>query len=737
MVSPTSIKAEEPWYLNYSFSVRFPEHPAFTMDEDEFAMFLKNDVGSLREGSAKEEIEVGAKPGSDNAISTEDVGDAYKSTTNPLVDLFTELEGPVSGPRLGDLIRAAWAHDSLATTKIIWKIRSIHLGDASRDAFYRSAGWLAKHHPLTLIANLQWLSLPVIEKKFPEKGGNKRKFDAMDPIGIKDALGQANDPAAAHSVPNGAAHGYWKDILNILVLAANNKLDVLANPKDVLNVGRGGPEGSSTQRHNFRAQRQANAIRKFDGDPVYRGLHLAITRMFATQLRKDLAAIHGSDAAAKRGISLCAKWAPSHERFHDKHTYIVSSIAELLHPLPNLQALLDDDASLAGDENKTREVYLRHVREEYRKSISALRKHLDVVERHLSAKTYSEIKYDRVPSIAMDNYFPKFVKKDPERFSKYLENVAEGKARISDSILLPSTLILRTRTLNRPKRLNVRSQVEDKVLDSQWKALVQRIKDLGILGSSISVCDVSGRMQTSALSDGTTPLDSSIGLSLLIAEVAKPPFRGSFITFGTQPRVRQVDLSQTLHRKYTSMDNSESGRTTSLASVFEDAILPLAKDHSVEQYDMVKRVFIFTDRHFDEGTVDGGSWASSHERITGSFKEAGYDIPELVYWNLAGGASNGSLDRSAGDNGNNIPKQVTSDMPGMTIVSGYTRGMLKAFLGDGFFGDSDEEGDTMAEGDGSNGDTVEVSNREEQLDPVSLVQKAIGHRAYSMLQVMD
>lgn len=741
-MATSSTDGGEPWFLKYGFSVRFPHHPALTMGDAEFAEFLKKDIGS-RERAAETKPTVSPSQAndreptetedprseSDNLMATQNMDKAYVSTTNPLVDLFTELEEVVSGPRLGDLLDAAWAHDPLATLKIIFNARSIHLGKASRVGFYKSAGWLLKHHPLTLISNLQWLSRPIIEKKAEDKGDNKRTFDDMVLVDVADALDQSSDPAAAYDVANGVAHGYWKDLLNLLALAANDKLDVLASPKDVLNITREKDVGSrdaktaETMRHEVRAQRQSSATRKFETDPVYRGLHLTVARLFAAQLKKDLTALQGPDAAAKRRISLCGKWAPSHERFHDRHTYIVSSIAELLHPMPNLEALLGDDASLTGDVNKKREVYLRHVREGYRKSVSALRKHLDVVERHLSAKTYSKIKYDRVPSTAMNTHLPTFIKKDPVGFEKYADDVAEGKARISGATLLPSTLIRAMRC--QPPKMNARSTIERKVLDGQWNTLVQRIKDSGTLESSIAVCDVSGSMSFPVFPDKSTPMDSSIGLSMLIAEVSKPPFGGSFITFSERPEICELDISQTLSEKYRTMEKSTWGACTSLTSAFEDIILPRAIEHDVKPEDMAKRVFVFSDMHFDQAEQIAEPWSSSYERIAAKYEEAGYAMPELIYWNLAGG-----------DGDEVAPKPVTADTPGTAMVSGYSQGMLKVFLEDGSFENPEEEV-VDEEVEGEDGEMVRVSKEKKQVDPVGLVMKAISHGAYSMLEVAD
>ncbi|KAF7537006.1 hypothetical protein G7Z17_g12941 [Cylindrodendrum hubeiense] len=731
-------------------------------------------------------------------MRTENGDLAFRSTNDALVDLFTELEEVISGPRLSELLQAAWGSDPLATLKIIFNARSIHLGKSSKRTFYRCAGWLAQNHPLTLVANLRWLSRPVIEKKVKKEGD--------DDIVIVDEKDE-NDPAK-FDVQYGVAHGYWKDLLNILALAANNKLDVLSNPQDVLNTenpgiirgksarkaasresargsrgrgrargrmprgggrGRGGARGVASRpeveepakkerlgpkeaRHKTRDERHEAAVSAFNTNPVYRALHLTIARLFAEQLEVDLRALRGDDAKAKRTISLCGKWAPSHDRFHDKHTFIVSSIAEILYPRDSLA-----DALSPTDD---RETYLRHAREEYRKDTSALRKHLEVVERNLSANTIKNIKYDRVPSIAMSNYSKIFIQKDMEGFEKYIDRVAEGKANISGATLLPSTLIYKSMTqgsrfdgLTEARKATMTpaelieakvSGIESKVVDGQWNSLVQRIKDSGNLENSLAVCDVSGSMCSPVFPDKTRPMDSAIGLSLLIAEVTKAPFGGSFITFSSEPEVVQLDLGQPLADKCSSMSQAEWGMSTDFVAVFEKLILPIAIQNKLKREDMVKRVFVFSDMQFDDAGEDTWNrrdgrqtpWATSYERIKKKFEDAGYDLPELVFWNLAGGRAG-----MGGDWGDpTAPKPVNSTEDGTCLVSGYSQGMLKVFLDNGAFEEPEEEEDSEDEVVISkHGEeiTEEKPKKKAKMDPISIVKKAIGHKAYEMLQVVD
>ncbi|KJZ80139.1 hypothetical protein HIM_00853 [Hirsutella minnesotensis 3608] len=411
------------------------------------------------------------------------------------------------------------------------------------------------------------------------------------------------------------AHGYWKHLLNILLLAVNGKLNVLSDPREVLNAQdeaiartmkrrRAGPNHVRKPQHGRRRKHARNkdrenndaieadksradkqspkpsdsnqslsesqvikerrrrtrderhdaVLRAFASDGVYRALHLTLARLFAQQLEADLAALHGTASHAKRNISLCAKWAPSLDRQHDRQALIASSIAEALHPPSSFSS-----ETLAPSSD--RQTYLRHARELYRRDLASLRAHLAVVERDLSAGTFSAIRYERVPSLAMNSYSRLFYARDEQRFQSYIDRVADGRARISGATLMPSTLVKQVRAVNQRKL---------------W----------------------------------------------------------------TLDNLR-------------AMEESEWHCNTDFVKVFEGLLLPMAVANGLAPEDMVRRVFVFSDMHFDgaqarempdaEGVDEPRppqtAWSSSYERIKAKFAAAGYEMPELVFWNLAGGAA--------------------------------------------------------------------------------------------------
>jgi hypothetical protein len=701
----------------------------------------------------------------DNKKLTENADVTNISTKNPLVDLFYDLSENIAGDKPRSLLENAWKEDSLMTLKIIFNARSIHLGKSDKMASYKAFGWLAESHPLTLLTNLKWLVRPVIQKKVPkleakgienvegrgEANDDDENFDMVD-VEEKDTA--TSGPDKKHDVRYGVSHGYYKDVLNLLAFAANDILSPESDYKALLNQhpdkstsGKRKREWDPAKAKELRKQRKKQqherVQQKLNEDGFYRALHLTVARLFAAQLKEDAANLKSGKKSDMKKLSLAAKWAPSASEFHDQHTFVLSSIAEILFPTP---AEICPDAS-------NRELYLRYAREAYRKTIaSPLRKALSVVERDIAAESKTpgrfagNIQYERVPSLAMDRYTPLFLKKDYENFASYIENVTEGKAQMSGATLLPSTMIKKALEIASTNvnltaykktfatvKVNAEAKITRQVIDGQWKTLVQRIRDSGTLNSSIAVCDVSGSMSSPKFADGTTPMDSAIGLSLLLAEISAPPWGGSFITFSEQPRVISIGGEQDtrgLVEKANLVLKSNWGMNTNLVAVFEDLILGMAVKQNLPQEDMVKQVFVFSDMQFDAAdAVDDRSnrWTTSFERIKAKFAAEGYLVPKLIFWNLAG---------------HRTDKPVTMDDTDTALVSGYSQGMLKVFLDGGGFEDTEDEMELeeeveIEESEDEDGVKFVRVKRRKKMDPMTTVRKAVSHAAYGMLEVVD
>ncbi|KAI7153149.1 hypothetical protein KC349_g8561 [Hortaea werneckii] len=788
--------------LNTSFPVLLPTMPELHLSKDDFQAFLRSSLqrseasvltdlsgdielpdstDSVPVDAAKQEKSAFMDSLVDKAVPSFDQHDgkmrtenddvAYRKSGSVLVDAFFELEDVISGHRLRTVLENAWAEDSDATLRIIWNARSIHLGKASRNSFYRAMGWLAENHPVSLLVNLPWLVRPLIQKKGPKPAENANEF--MAAVGKVEPMTENNDDDASNDfemvdnksegepenkkidieddaslsefdVKYGVAHGYWKDLLNMLALAANDQLKVDGDPRSVLNVMR--PQSKPHQRDWTEGKKKATiadryerAVKKLVHDSFYKALHMTVARLFADQLKLDLARLGTESKTQIERITLCGKWAPSLKGIHDQHTFITSTIAELL--FPGVISSTD------------REAAFKMAREHYQLTVlSPLRKTLEIVEQPITAEDFGSIKYDRVPSLAMKQYTNLFARKDTEHFDAYIENVAQGKARISGATLLPSTLVAsvtsRASAGNTvPKGASAKLeqklyQMQLKSLDGQWQTLVQHIKDSGSLESAIAVCDVSGSMTGPRFPDGSCPMDSSIGLSLLLAEVTKPPFGGAFITFSAEPQVVRVggpNDRRSFKEKVDYIQGSSWSMNTDFVSVFEDLILPMAIENKLKQEDMVRQVYVFSDMQFDAAhgaqmfhldSEKPRDWNTSYERVKKKFEEAGYTMPKLIFWNLAGGRA-GYEENSDGDE--TAPKPVTAAEEGTALVSGYSQGQMKMFLDNGQFEDPEDE---VTEAENEDGEVV-VAKVKARQDPIATVRKAISHPAYRMLKVVD
>jgi hypothetical protein len=677
----------------------------------------------------------------DNKTLTENGDVAFLESGSALVDLFYKFDNTSEPAALKELLANAWDIDPRKTLKLIFQVRSIHIGKGEKFAFYNAMAWLYEMHPQTFVMNLPWLVRPIVEKKKSVKAQEaqkaKEKAKEQDDLGVivideDEDFEMINPPStyASHEfdLPNGHSHSYWKDLLNMLVLATRpRKFKVGGDFAAVFSITKLANRErvwDENEAKKKRGETEAGRVRNFEKQMdygKYKVFYAAVARIFANQLSSDLALL---EQGKNREISLAAKWAPTPKEFHDKHSFIVQGIAEVMFP----------QATLCPDEDRV--AYLKMARMNYRfKVLSPLRKALNVVERHITAGTFSEINYESIPSLAMERYRNLFRKKDSLRFREYLVKVKSGEANISGAILMPAQLVQRASSLMgnnyRQKRYVIdenETKQEDEddektIVNAQWKSIVERVRRSGKLSSSIAVCDVSGSMMSPPRKDGTTPIDSAIGLSLLLSEVTEAPFGGNIITFQTTPSFFAVGgpkdkrdfVEQVQHIRGTPW-----GTSTDFVAVFEKLILPMAKKQKLKQEEMVKQVFVFSDMQFNQ--ADGchnrksskrERWSTSFERIQKAYKDAGYEMPTLIFWNLAG--------REAG-----VP--VKANEPGTALISGYSQAQMKIFIDEGAFDDEPID---------SNATLMGGVKAKARMDGQQVMSKAISHKGFAMLQVYD
>lgn len=311
--------------------------------------------------------------------------------------------------------------------------------------------------------------------------------------------------------------------------------------------------------------------------------------------------------ALDEGNGLCAKWMPrkkQHNNFADKFRRYVNADAKT-----------------------------------YRKNIVELSK---TVEQQMCAKEWSKIKYEQVPSVAMNKYRKAFSRNDESRFVRYIESVNKGETKINAGAIFPHDIYRSLRTGG-----------DEKSINAQWNALPDYLADSN--ERMIPVCDVSGSMCG-------LPIEISVSLGIYLSERNKSVFKDAFITFSGNPKMEYlkgdfVSRCRQLSRAHWDMN-------TDLNKVFE-LILSKAIDNDLSQEDMPTTILIISDMEFDYcGRL------TNYEKIVQNYEDAGYEIPKIVFWNVNGREGN-------------VP--VNAKKKNVGLVSGCSPAIVKSVLtGDTF-----------------------------------------------------
>ena len=274
----------------------------------------------------------------------------------------------------------------------------------------------------------------------------------------------------------------------------------------------------------------------------------------------------------------------------------------------------------------------------YRKALVALRAHIRIIENNLREKDYS-FDYAKQPSKAMYKYRKAFIRNDGERYSQFLDKVTTGEAKLHASTLMPYEIITPF------FRRNV-SDEERKAINTTWISQ----EDFGDTENALAVIDGSGSMY-----GGADPMPATVALSLGIyfAERNKGAFKNHFITFSENPQLVEIKGEDILDKvRYCHGFNEVAN--TNIQKVFE-LILDAAKKNSVPQDELPKKLYIISDMEFDYCAEDAS--LTNFEYAKKLFAEAGYTLPEIVFWNVAS---------------RNRQQPVTRNEQGVALVSGCT-----------------------------------------------------------------
>jgi hypothetical protein len=291
--------------------------------------------------------------------------------------------------------------------------------------------------------------------------------------------------------------------------------------------------------------------------------------------------------------------------------------------------------------------YFGLTEKQYRKTLSSLREKITIIENNLRLKDYDSIEYEKVPSQATKKYLKAFYRNDKDHFESYLNQVKNGEKKINTSTLYPYQISAKVRSYI--------SEEEADALDVLWNNLPNYIDKEE---NSICVVDTSGSMHSGH--SNVAPIDVALSLGIYLAERNKGIFKDSFITFSQNPSLQKIE-GENIFSKIYSLNNAEWAMNTNLIAVFE-LLLNVAVENKIEEEEMIKRIYIISDMQFDAAT--GKNKKSNFEKIKKMYENSGYDVPQLVFWNV-----------NASDN-----QPVIFDEEGTMLVSGCSPSIMKNIL---------------------------------------------------------
>ncbi len=257
---------------------------------------------------------------------------------------------------------------------------------------------------------------------------------------------------------------------------------------------------------------------------------------------------------------------------------------------------------------------------EYRQLLTSLRKKINLLENNLREKNYN-FDYSKQPSKAMLKYHKAFIRNDPERYSKFLEDVSAGKKSMHTGTLAPYEIILPLVDWWEDKEI---TQDERKALNTTWKSL----EDFTNGENSLAVIDGSASMYRE---EGIiSPAAVALSLGIYFAERNMSEFNNHFITFSENPQLVEIK-GRDLYERVKYCKSFNEAANTNLQKVFK-LILKTAKKHNIPPEEMPEKLYIISDMEFDSCTED--SSLTNFEYAKKIFSKNNYKLPQIIFWNV-------------------------------------------------------------------------------------------------------
>ena len=293
--------------------------------------------------------------------------------------------------------------------------------------------------------------------------------------------------------------------------------------------------------------------------------------------------------------------------------------------------------------------YFNMTAKQYRKTLSILRKRINVLERLMSENRWDEIEFDKIPSKAGMIYKNAFARHDIERAKSeknvqtYEEFAKDSTTTVNAKALYPYECVkqaIKTMFGSYGYWSQPRVAMDDTnrlMINKYWDNLTDYFK--GATLNAIPVVDTSGSM-TGSWKSTVAPIDVAISLGLYCAERNSGPFKNHYVSFASRPQLIEtngVDFCDKVARIYRTnlCDN------TNIEATF-DLLLEIIEHYDLSDDEVPENVVIISDMEFDEARGGWSRYGYSNptpketliEGIKAKWNRHGVKMPNLIFWNV-------------------------------------------------------------------------------------------------------
>lgn len=215
----------------------------------------------------------------------------------------------------------------------------------------------------------------------------------------------------------------------------------------------------------------------------------------------------------------------------------------------------------------------------------------------------------------------------------------------------------------------------------RWKKMLNDMRSKGSLRNCVAVCDMMIGAPTEAKKVGAA-------MGLLISQLSAPPWEDVVHAFTESQVAEPLSLTgKSYEQKVEAIRTMQCDDRFNLKTIFEWVLVMYGvygtrrsdDEQQVKAPEAVKTIFVFTYKDFDKAIVAPSStrsqysdpqavrpWKDEYEIICDKFEKKGfrYQVPDVVFWNLAGERS---------------PALTFTD-GGVMRLSGYSDDFMRLFL---------------------------------------------------------